>query len=244
MSGPALAPDRTYSTGIILESWRLWEGIQDAFPARRISDWRLDSDYFELQAARPTAVVIAQGASMAVDALERLAGAKASRVVRLGTTGGLQHSQHVGQPVLPYCAVRGEGTSGYYLPPQVPAVANLSLVEDLAQELSADFAAPIHPCVGWTTDGRWTESDGEIRQFSELGMAVVDMESAALFAAAMRRRVQAASVSIIADLPILHLGAEFKGLPGGEEEWNLVVRQARIAFGAILRALEAAPHEC
>ncbi|HET8798098.1 MAG TPA: hypothetical protein VFO89_10450 [Thermoanaerobaculia bacterium] len=244
MSRPTLAEGRKYSSGVILESWRLWEALQEEHAARRISEWRLDSDYFELEESPAIAVVIAQGASIAVDALERLAGSGASRVVRLGTTGGLQPSMSVGDVALPYAAIRGEGTSRCYLPPHVPALAALPLVEALAARLSAHCGTAIAPCIGWTTDGRWVESDAEIREFSALGVSVVDMESAALFSAAMVRSVQAASVSIVADLPILHIGSEFKGLPAGEEEWRLVLRRARAAFAALLDVLRHPESAC
>lgn len=238
MNKPGLAEGRTYFGGIIVESWRLWEGIdEDGRLGRRVSTWRLDSDYFDLAEDPGIAVVISQGSSLVADALERIAGAGATRVIRLGTTGGLQPDQAVGDLLLPYCAVRGEGTSRYYLPPDVPAVASLALVQSLASELQSRLATIIRPCVSWTTDGRWVESDDDIRLYSGLGVDAVDMETAALFAAAMARHVESASVSVIADLPVRNLGAEFKGLPTVADEWMHVVAQARVAFAAICHVL-------
>jgi uridine phosphorylase len=178
---------------------------------------------------------------MAVDALERLAGAGARSVVRIGTTGGLQRSQSISDVVLPFCAVRNEGTSGHYLRADMPACADLALVERIRAALLSRCGVDTLPTMSWTTDGRWVESDRDILELSGLGVSAVDMETAALFAAGLLRRIAVASVSVIADLPILHVGEAFKGLPPGEAEWNLVVRRSQDVLRAVLDALAPSP---
>ncbi len=241
-AGPSLG--RPVAAGVVVESWRLWEGLAVGDAFERVSDWRLDADYF-LRRGGPVsvAVVVAQGSSMIADALERLAGSGARAVVRIGTTGGLQETQQVGEVVVPFCAVRGEGTSGHYLPGPVPAVADPELVRRLCASLGGTLGAAPRPSMVWTTDGRWCEEDHEILAYSELGVAAVDMESAALFASAYRRRVRAASVSLIVDLPVLHVGHAFKGLPGGPEEWDAVIERAREVFARVVAVLEEALRE-
>jgi nucleoside phosphorylase len=240
MGKPQLKPDCRYDVGVIVESWRLWQSIYEVLPVtpRLVSVWQLDADYFELQTpeGQRVAFVIAQGASIAVDALERLVGAGAQTVVRVGTTGGLQLDQHVGDVILPLVAVRDEGTSSHYLPHKVPAMASTSLVDRLRIALKEVAGLDVVPSMTWTTDGRWVESDADIQAYSQLGLTAVDMETAALLVAGLYRRIQVASVSVVADLPIHHVGDAYKGLPPGEAEWCTVVRQSAIVLCAVLRA--------
>jgi nucleoside phosphorylase len=247
MGRPQLLIGQRYDAGLIIESWRLWEGLVEALPttAKRVSTWSLDSDYFEIKypSGVSIAAVVAQGASIAVDALERLAGAGARSIVRIGTTGGLQRDQHIGDVVLPFCAIRNEGTSGHYLRADVPACASLPLLERIRAALLLECGVDVRPTMSWTTDGRWVESDKDILELSGLGISAVDMETAALFAAGTHRAVAVASVSVIADLPILHVGADFKGLPPGEEEWNEVLRRSRSVVRAVLEAITSKPIE-
>jgi nucleoside phosphorylase len=240
MGQPQLKPESRYDVGVIVESWRLWESICKVLPVapKLISVWQLDADYFELQApdGSRVAFVMAQGASIAVDALERLAGSGAKTVVRIGTTGGLQPNQHIGDVILPLVAVRDEGTSAHYLPEKVPALASTSLVDRLRTALREVVGVDVVPSMTWTTDGRWVESDADILTYSQLGVTAVDMETAAVLAAGLHRRIQVASVSVVADLPIHHVGDAYKGLPPGEAEWNTVVQQSAMVLCAVLRA--------
>lgn len=227
--------DARASIGIMMESFRLCEGIvaYAGLEPEKVSDWRLDGDYFIVGTAPPVLLVVAQGASLAADAVERLVGSGCQRIIRIGTCGGLREEQAIGDVVVIRAAVRDEGTSDHYLPRGFPAVADPALVDEvLAAVRGAGFDAT--PALSWTTDGRWTESDEAIRAFGSLGVAAVDMETAGLFAAATKRRARAASLSIVADKPIEHIGAEFKGLPLGRMEWDLVVASGARVLKAIL----------
>lgn len=243
--GPSLGAGHRYDAGIIVESWRLWESMCDQLPGlERISCWSLDADYFRL--SRPgcsIAVLIAQGASIVADAAERLNGAGATVVVRIGTAGGLQQGQRVGEAVIVEAAVRGEGTSGHYLPAQMPALADWILCEQLRARLE-EVGVSASRGLSWTTDGRWTESDEEIRLYSALGVLSVDMESAALLACGWKRRLRCASVSLLADLPIDHLGHKFKGIANHESEWNLVLESFHRTFLAVIAAIDDLRQRC
>jgi uridine phosphorylase len=135
-------------------------------------------------------------------------------------------------------AVNRDGTSRSYLPDCFPAIADHNLVRRLCERIGERIGKTLDASIVWTTDGRWIESDGDIEELSRLGVAAVDMESAALFAAARRRDIGSASISVITDLPVLHLGQEFKGVPQSEREWReVVVPRARMVLEVVLEAL-------
>jgi hypothetical protein len=232
MNGPALAPGRRYAGAVMIESWRLWESIEPATRTRRVSSWALDSDYFETVDGA-VAILICQGASIAADGAERAAGSGGRRLIRLGTAGGLADGQEVGDLVVSFVAIRDEGTSGHYLPSTVPACADPRLAWQLADAL--DGHGPLHgPCLTWTTDGRWVESTEQIQTYARLGARSVDMETAALFAVGQTRGFAAASVSVLADLPVHEKSESFKGLPVSEAEWTLVCDRARSVIATVI----------
>jgi hypothetical protein len=53
----------------------------------------------------------------------------------------------------------------------------------------------------WTTDGRWKETDLKINKFKGLGCLAVDMETAALYAFGMDRKIPVLSLNIVMDRP-------------------------------------------
>jgi uridine phosphorylase len=71
------------------------------------------------------------GCPSAAIALEELIMSGAKYLVRLGTTGALQKSIHLGDMIIPTSAVRLEGTSVEYIPVEFPAVADIDIVDAL-----------------------------------------------------------------------------------------------------------------
>ncbi len=226
-----------YSAGIIVESWRLWEQLSKSplYSTQTRSFWWLDADYFELTFGdKMLPVVIAQGASMVADATERLAGSGAQVIIRLGTTGGLSRDSSIGDLVIPFSAIRDEGTSGFYLPAGVPAVADLSLVLALCERVAGLLSKQLLPTLVWSTDGRWVESAADIELYSTLNVQAVDMESAALFAVGMKRGVKTASVSVITDVPIRDMSGEQSDRDDSRRDWNRVLNTCQTIFPKIL----------
>lgn len=240
MSRPTFGQHK-FDIGIIIESWRLWEGMKENLdiPHEVVADWRLDTDYFVLQqtSGKKIGVVVAQGASFAVDALERFVGCEAQAVVRIGTCGGISPKVEIGDVVVPYAAIREEGTSEYYLPKQVPALSDYNLTLKIIDEISRATGQKIVPSLSWTTDGRWRQADEKIQEYSDLGVVSVDMETAGLLSAAWRRNTRACSVSIVGDTPIRQLGREFKGVPQSESDWyDKIVGNAAKSWNPIIAA--------
>ena len=234
---PSLA-ETLCGEGIIVESIRLLEGVEHYRNGSMdtVSDWRLDSDFFTLGLghAKPekVAVVVAQGASIVADAVERLVGSGARKVVRIGTTGGLQPEMRVGDVVLATAAVRNEGTSGHYLRPGVPALSCLRLLHDIRAEIGG--RATVHEGIVWTTDGRWVESDEDLAYYSRLDVKSVDMETAALYSSAIVRRIDAVSISVVSDVPIQESGSEFKGINNDRSAWENVSEVANMLFNTVI----------
>ena len=65
------------------------------------------------------------GSAMAALVMDLLSAIQPKGVLFLGKCGGLKDSTEIGHFVLPIAAIRGEGTSNDYLPPEVPALLSL-----------------------------------------------------------------------------------------------------------------------
>ena len=87
-------------------------------------------------------------------------------------------------------ALRDEGTSYHYLPPQRFALAHPSLLETVSQRLH-DGDLPFNQGSSWTTDAPFRETSKLIAARRDEGIIAVEMEAAALLAMAeaLDRRV-------------------------------------------------------
>ena len=83
-------------------------------------------------------------------------------------------------------ALRDEGTSGHYLPPDDPAVPPPALADAVHRALR-DHPEPVHRGLAWTTDAPFRETESAIAAARAAGALAVEMEAAALYAFAQAR---------------------------------------------------------
>ncbi len=138
------------------------------------------------------------GAPMAVSACELLIEAGARTFIVAGIAGSLTPDVPIGGIVIPTGALREEGTSYHYLPPDADPVPDAELTEAL---IAAAEARGITPGVGrvWTTDAIFREMGWKVRRYGATGILAVEMELAALLALAQVRGVRLAAVFAISD---------------------------------------------
>ena len=138
------------------------------------------------------------GAPAAVIALEMCVALGARRVVVVGYAGALQPDLHPGDVLLCDRAVRDEGTSYHYLPAETEARADPDLRNACRRALAS---AEIDAVSGtsWTTDAPFRETEAEVREMQAGGVLAVEMELAAVYAAAQVRGVAAAGLCVVSD---------------------------------------------
>jgi uridine phosphorylase len=138
------------------------------------------------------------GAPAAVSVLESLAAIGVRRFVSMGTAGGLNAGLVVGDVVVCDRAVRDEGVSHHYLPAALWAEPSTPMTDRLRASLRA---AGLEPATGsaWTIDAPFRETVAEARHYAAEGVAVVEMEAAALFSVGQVRGVEVAAAFAISD---------------------------------------------
>jgi purine-nucleoside phosphorylase len=141
---------------------------------------------------------VPMGAPAAVMACEELIACGAKTFLVVGAAGSLQPDLPIGSVTLPTAAIREEGTSHHYLPPELPATATPALVEALADACRShgvEARAGLH----WTTDAPYREHKHKIDAYREAGVLSVDMEVSALYVLAQHRGAGCGSVLAISD---------------------------------------------
>ena len=138
------------------------------------------------------------GAPAAIVVLEELIVQGVRRFLSIGTAGSLQRDLAIGNIVVCDRAIRDEGTSHHYLPPETYAHASPAMTSRLVEALQA---ANIAHSVGtsWTIDAPYRETVAEVRHYQAKGALTVEMEAAALFAVAQYRGVEMGSLLTISD---------------------------------------------
>ncbi|MGO8942439.1 MAG: AMP nucleosidase [Syntrophobacteraceae bacterium] len=133
-------------------------------------------------------------------------------VIMLGMCGGIDERLEVGDFVIPSAAIRGEGTSRHYLPPEFPAIP-ASQVNLFC--LGAVKKMNLIPKCGivYTTDRRLWEFDEQfVSYLREQRIMAIDMELATLYAVAYRYEIPIGSIMLISDMPLQKTGLKGKDL--------------------------------
>lgn len=165
------------------------------------------------------------GAPTAVMTLEELAAFGIKKFVNLGAAGGLQQDMNVGDIVLCDRAIRDEGTSHHYLPVEKYAYACTEMTENLSTAFESK-GIEYRKGTSWTTDAPYRETINELRQYRSDGVATVEMEVSALFAAGAYRSVSVSAIFVVSDLL-------------SEEDWDQGYHSAE-KLGGLKKAFEVA----
>src|SRR5699024_12317862 len=89
-----------------------------------------------------TRINFGMGSPNAATMMDLLSAIEPRAVLFLGKCGGLKRKNQLGDLVLPIAAIRGEGTSNDYLPPEVPALPAFALqraVSTMIRDLGHDY---------------------------------------------------------------------------------------------------------
>lgn len=134
------------------------------------------------------------GGASAVIALEELVQAGARTLIRVGSAGALQPEVALGDLIVVEGAVRSEGTSLAYLPPEYPACADIRLQAALLAHVDASEHPYWHGLVR-SHDSFYRDDEQEVcRYWHQRGVLGADMETASLLAVGRLRKVRVAAV--------------------------------------------------
>ena len=127
----------------------------------------------------------------------------------LGKCGGVKTNKNkVGDLILPIAAVRGEGTSNDYLPPEVPALPAFALQKAISTTIR-EYDQDYWTGTIYTTNKRVWEHREDIKEYLlNLRVIAVDMESATIFIAAFKNHIPAGALLLVSDMPMIPEGVK------------------------------------
>ncbi|MCP4590195.1 MAG: AMP nucleosidase [bacterium] len=155
-----------------------------------------------------TIVNLGIGSANAAIIMDLLTARMPKGVLFLGKCGGLKTTSEIGHFILPIAAIRGEGTSNDYFPPEVPALPSFKLHKFVSQKL-IERSLEYRTGVVYTTNRRVWEHDEQFRS-RLVGMTVIaiDMETATLFIVGHRNEISRGALLLVSDVPITPEGVK------------------------------------
>lgn len=128
----------------------------------------------------------------------------------LGMCGGLRKNYTIGNYFVPLAGIRGEGTSDFYFPTEIPAMANF-LVQKVVTNVLEKSNKPYHIGITHTTNKRFWEFNKSFKEQLEISRAqAIEMECATLFMASYYYKFPLGALLLISDLPLAPDGEGIK----------------------------------
>jgi AMP nucleosidase len=155
-----------------------------------------------------TIINFGMGSSVAATIMDLLTAVHPKAVIFLGKCGGLKKKNNVGDLILPIAAIRGEGTSNDYLPPEVPALPAFALQKAISTTIR-DFGRDYWTGTCYTTNRRVWEHDKEFKKYlKKLRAMAVDMETATIFTTGFANKIPAGALLLVSDQPMIPEGVK------------------------------------
>jgi AMP nucleosidase len=155
-----------------------------------------------------TIVNFGMGSANAATIMDLLLAREPKGVLFLGKCGGLKESTEIGHYVLPIAAIRGDGTSDDYLPPEVPALPSFKLHKFVSDTIIA-HGQDYRTGVVYTTNRRVWEWDENFKsRLENLSVIGIDMETATIFIVGHANEISRGALLLVSDVPMVPEGVK------------------------------------
>ena len=179
-----------------------------------------------------TMINFGMGSPNAATIMDLLTSIMPEAVLFLGKCGGLKRKNEIGDLILPIAAIRGEGTSNDYLPPEVPAMPAFSLQRAVSSTIRAyDLDYWTGTC--YTTNRRVWEHDEKFKNYLRDTRAMaIDMETATVFATGFYNEIPTGALLLVSDQPMVPDGVKTSE-SDQKVSANFVERHIKIGIDAL-----------
>ena len=144
---------------------------------------------------------------MAATVMDLLSAIEPKAVLFLGKCGGLKKTK-VGDFLLPIAAIRGEGTSNDYMPPEIPALPSFRL-QRAVSAMIVKHGLDYWTGTVYTTNRRVWEHDEKFKQYlRDIRAAGIDMETATIFIVGFVNHIPKGALLLVSDSPMTPEGVK------------------------------------
>ncbi len=155
-----------------------------------------------------TMINFGMGSPNAALVMDLLTAIKPKAVLFLGKCGVLKQEHEVGEFILPIAAIRGDGTSNDYFPPEVPALPAFMLqraVSTAVRNAQYDYWTG----TVYTTNRRVWEHDDRFKDYlRRIRCLAIDMETATLFSVGFANGISTGALLLASDKPMISSGVK------------------------------------
>lgn len=153
-----------------------------------------------------TIINFGMGSPNAATIMDLLSAISPKAVLFLGKCGGIKRKNKLGDLILPIAAIRSEGTSNDYLPPEIPALPAFSLQRAVSSAIR-DHKRDYWTGVVFTTNKRVWEHDERFKKYLEKTRAMaIDMETATIFVVGFANGIPSGALLLVSDQPMISTG--------------------------------------
>lgn len=180
-----------------------------------------------------TIIDFGMGSPNAATIMDLLSAIKPEAVLFLGKCGGLKRKNKLGDFILPIAAIRSDGTSNDYLPPEIPALPAFSLqraVSTAIRENQMDYWTG----TVYTTNKRVWEYDERFKKYLYKSRAMaIDMETATIFTVGFANQIPCGALLLVSDQPMISTGIKTEA-SDKKVTVNFVEKHVKIGIDALM----------
>jgi AMP nucleosidase len=155
-----------------------------------------------------TIINFGMGSPGAATVMDLLTAINPQAVLFLGKCGGLKKRNKIGDLILPIAAIRGEGTSRDYFPPEVPALPAFALQKAVSTTIR-DHGVDYWTGTCYTTNRRVWEHDEEFKEYLvKVRAYAIDMETATIFTVGFYNQLPTGALLLVSDSPMVPEGVK------------------------------------
>jgi AMP nucleosidase len=148
------------------------------------------------------------GSANAATIMDLLSAIHPKACLFLGKCGGLKKKNNLGDLILPIAAIRGEGTSTDYFPPEVPALPAFSMQKAISTTIR-DYRKDYWTGTVYTTNRRVWEHDNKFKKYLRKTRSMaIDLETATLFTVGFANQIPTGALLLVSDQPMISSGVK------------------------------------
>jgi AMP nucleosidase len=181
---------------------------------RLFADWHgvpvcgLDRNMQSATANNITIINFGMGSANAATVMDLLSAVNPKACLFLGKCGGLKRKNRVGDLILPIAAIRGDGASNDYFPPELPSLPAFSLQKAVSTTIR-DHQRDYWTGTVYTTNRRVWEHDEQFKSYlRRLRVMAIDMETATIFCVGFFNSIPTGALLLVSDQPMLPDGVK------------------------------------
>ena len=162
----------------------------------------LDKPMQTATAENITIINFGMGSSVAATVMDLLSAIAPKAALFLGKCGAIKDKVKVGDLILPIAAIRGDGTSDEYLPPEIPALPSFRLQRSISSIIKK-YELDYWTGTVYTMNRRVWEHDEEFKAYlKKVRVLAIDMETATIFVVGFMNNIPHGALLLVSDSPM------------------------------------------